>query len=288
MGAMATEHALVLSELEAALWRDHIRQRTGLFFSEARTRVLLRALQTRARVNGARHLADYYHLVVHRPDTDPEWLELLDLLLNKETSFFRHPATFEALVNDSLPELKRLKHAEGDHVLRVWSAGCSTGQEVYSLVMTLLEAPGARGWGVWVTGSDLSAAAVRRARDGYYRAYEARTVPEPYRSKYLIETQDDDRVWYRLSDEVRERATFQQFNLADPDSYPDEVQDVAICQNVLIYFQPAEREIILQRLTRRLRPGGFLFLAPAEAVGLKLNGIERVPLADASVYRRPV
>jgi chemotaxis methyl-accepting protein methylase len=288
MAATAAAQSLVLSEWEATAWRDLMRQRYGLYFSEARTRVLLRALQTRAHIHGARSLTDYYHQVVPRPDSDPEWTELLDLLLNKETSFFRHPASFEALVSDALPELKRLKHQEGDHVLRVWSVGCSTGQEVYSLVMTLLEAPAARGWEVIATGSDLSVTALGRAREGYYRPYEARTIGEAYRAKYLTEAGHDEKPCYRLSAEVRARVTFQRINLADPETYPDEVQDVAFCQNVLIYFQPAEREQILQRLTRRLRPGGFLFLAPAEAVGLRLDGIERVPLAHASAFRRPL
>jgi chemotaxis methyl-accepting protein methylase len=226
--------------------------------------------------------------MVHDPNREGEWTELVDLLLNKETSFFRHPASFEALVAEALPELQRLKQREGDRQLRLWSVGCSTGQEAYSLIMALLEAPAARGWEVQATGTDLSLVALRRAREGLYRAYETRAIGEPFRGKYLAEVHDNAGTWYRLSNAVRERAVFQRFNLMDPDTFPEEVQDVAFCQNVLIYFQPADREEILRRLCRRLRPGGYLFLAPAEAVGLKMVGFEHVPLAQASAFRRPL
>jgi chemotaxis methyl-accepting protein methylase len=275
-----------LPPLETGLWLDLIASRCCLFFSEGRLRVLSQALRQRMGQLGFRSLVDYYDFVAFRPEGQAEWPELLNLLLNHETCFFRHTPSFEALKGHVLPQLV----SEGrppDAPLRLWSAGCSTGQEPYSLAIAFLDTVGRQGGQVQVSASDISPRALERARLGRYRPFEVRSLPEDNRARYLHRLDEEHGPVYQVCDAVRELVRFDGFNLNDPDSYGVGSQDAIFCQNVLIYFAPEARAEIVGHLAERLNPGGYLFLGPAEAMGLRAAGLEPVRLESALIYRRP-
>jgi chemotaxis protein methyltransferase CheR len=211
---------------------------------------------------------------------------LLDLLLNRETGFFRHQPSFEALTGHVLPELLRDRRRPAAVPVTLWSAGCSSGQEAYSLAMAFLETTAGRRERAQVTGSDISPRALDRARQGRYRPFEVRCLPETCLSRYTRCGVDAVGPCYQVADAVRELVQFERFNLTDPDSYAVWGQDVIFCQNVLIYFAPEDREAVVGHLAGRLNPGGYLFLGPAEAVGLRVAGLEPVRLDNALIYRR--
>jgi chemotaxis methyl-accepting protein methylase len=275
-----------MSPLEMSLWRELIGQRCGLCFSENRLRLLSQSLQVRMRSLSQRSYSDYYQFVVFHPDGAAEWLELLDLLLNRETSFFRHAPSFEALTGHVLPQLLGDRRRSAGGPVTLWSAGCSTGQEAYSLAMAFLETAGRQGGRAQVSASDINPRALDRARRGRYRPFEVRCLPEVCRDQYVLRVGDGDGTQYQVCDMVRELVQFGCFNLTDPDSYHVWGQDVIFCQNVLIYFPQEARAEIVCHLASRLNTGGYLFLGPAEAVGLRVAGLEPVRLENSLIYRR--
>jgi type IV pilus assembly protein PilK len=293
---------------ECTLWRDYIRQRCGLCFSDSRLWFLRQSLWERMRLRGTQSYREYYHYVATPPAGEAEWLALLEGLLNHETGFFRHPPSFTALSEHVLPE--RLGDRSTAAPLTMWSAGCSTGQEAYSLAMVFLEltAPPTATHGqqtanekqaepqARVIGSDISSLALHKARCGLYKSYEMRSLPDTYRQRYFTMAEAGPQAVYQAGPRLRMMVEFGCVNLHDPASSPfaplpfmggrGEGVDVIFCQNVLIYFTSEDRLTIVQQLCQRLRPGGCLFLGPAEVVGLRLPSIQSVQLPDVLMYQR--
>jgi type IV pilus assembly protein PilK len=275
-----------LTELDQALWGELIRQRCGLAFSESRLGILRHALDKRVKRRGLKSYNDYYHYVLFHKWGELEWQNLLELLVNRETSFFRHLPSFTALTSYVLPRLLTGKTKSGVSLFNGWSAGCSNGQEAFSLAMALLDAAQAPHWHVRVSGTDISVQALKRARRARYQLFETRQIPEPFRSKYLRMARDGRHIWHQVAEDVQAAVQFTPFNFMDAESYGVVAYDVIFCQNVLIYFHPDDRPAVVRRLSERLLPGGYLFLGPAEMPEMDLPELEPVHLPDAVLYRR--
>jgi len=186
--------------------------------------------------------------------------EVVEALLNHETSFYRDLAVFRGLAQDALPRLAAAR--ERERRLRIWSAGCSTGQEAYSLAM-LLDAQRAQwqGWDVEILGTDISPVAIAQARGGLYSQFEAqRGLP----ITELIANFDSDREAWRLKPGLRDRVRFATHNLFDPP--PAGRFDLVLCRNVLLYFVPERRTQVFERLAEAIAPDGFLMLGAGETV----------------------
>lgn len=275
-----------MGETEFAAWREFIWRRCGLDFPESRIRFLSRCLWERVRRHAMTGYSELFYYVQHDPDGEYEWKELLELLAIKETSFFRHPPSFEALMTCVLPQLMRDKRKQGANLLTIWSAGCSAGQEAYSLAMAFLEVAGGQLWEAKISGTDLSLRALEKARRGRYRPHDVRRIPQKYCDGYMRIAEDEQGVFYQVADHVQAMVRFTYADLTALDDSQVALQDVIFCQNVLIYFKPDHRIEIVRQLCRRLNVGGYLFLAPAEVVGLRLAGVEPVVIKDALIYRR--
>jgi chemotaxis methyl-accepting protein methylase len=227
------------------------------------------------RVRRMRSLQEYYHYVAFNPAGTAEWQELLDSLLNHETSFFRHSPSFTTLTGYVLPALFQARDKHGAQTLHMWSAGCSMGQEVYSLAMgcvDFLSPPTGRypqeptglaaQWQIRVMGSDISRRALSKARQGQYKAYEIRSLPEHYRTRYFTTLGTGHNLVYHVVPQIQALVEFTHINLQDSITYPAPCfdntgvgMDIIFCQNVLIYFATASRVEIVRRLCQRLRPG---------------------------------
>jgi chemotaxis protein methyltransferase CheR len=285
---------LTTSEYEA--WREFIWQQSGLYFPENRREFLARRIWERMRVRQINSCSEYYHFVRFNTQGGKEWEDLLELLVIGETGFFRHEPSFRALA-EILPNLLLHNQERGPNTLRMWSAGCSTGQEAYSLAMLFLEtARLPQVWQAEIIATDISRRAVEKARSGLYKPFEVRYMPEYYRDKYLTvegvagatasTPSLRNTTRYRVTKRVRDMVHFGHLNLSDPTSCWVAAQDVIFCQNVLIYFKPESRVETVRHLCQRLNPGGYLFLAPAEVTGLKLPGVQLVHFEDSLVYKR--
>lgn len=282
-----------MSNPEQEIWQKFIRDRCGMDFAGGQLPFLRQQLWKRMQVHHIRSYKNYYHYVASEVTGTAEWPVLLELLLNNESSFFRHPAALKALTEHLLPELRLLKTEQGADVIAMWSVGCSTGQEPYSMAMVSLDwlaqlngTAGAyqpNGWQIEISGSDISEQALAKARQGRYKSHELRYLPDYYRQRYMRQAGDS---FYEVNEAARALVRFDYFNLTDPATFTVSGQDVIFCHNVLIYFQPEDRLKIVNALVERLNPGGYLALTPTSVKRLALAGVYRLDLPEALVYRR--
>jgi chemotaxis protein methyltransferase CheR len=206
------------------------------------------------------------------PGNEATMMVLIDALTINETTFFRNVPQLNLFARIALPEMIARKRTTGEpKQLRLWSAGCSTGQEAYTLAMLATDAVLSQpGWEVQIRATDLSPTVLDAARRGIYPKARLDTMPGPMRSRYF----DDlgDRI--RVKDGLRRHITFQHHNLRDP--FPADTFDCIFCRNVMIYFSREEQSRLAHRFKERLAPKGFLFIGHSESlqglgVGLHLR-----------------
>lgn len=277
-----------MNSAEHQLWHDLIQKRCGLHFTASRLYFLEQRLWERMSALNLASYAEYYHHLQHNGQSKKEWLKLRDAILNNESSFFRHQPSYDALIDHALPELMSLKRRRNHNHFQFWSAGCSGGQEPYSLAMASLQRLDPVVWNIRVTGTDISQSQLAKAKAGRYKQYEVRYMPTYYRDRGMARTGDADDVTtvFSIKPQIKKLVSFGTLNLHKPADYWLMDQDVIFCQNVLIYFEAANRIAIVTRLAERLAPGGFIFLGPAEVVGLRLPGMSLRRWENVLVYQR--
>lgn len=263
---------------EQEFWREEIERRCGICLTESRLYVLRSALFQEMRRAGVETLPDYHRIASQNP---AEWDLLLEGVLNHETSFFRHRPSFSALSLELIPRLVASRRRAGD-ALMLWSAGCSSGEEAYSIAIVAKELLGPSIHPFEVLGSDLSVQALEAARRGRYGPRAVADVPERMRVRYFFR----DEGGHAISAGVKSAVRFERFNLIDRATFPVLPQDVIFCQNVLIYFREPVRLKVAASLTGCLRPGGYLVVAPGELAGVRLPGMESCCWEQATVLRR--
>jgi len=243
------------------LFRNAVERRLGLHFDEQRATFLAEVLMRRAQ---SRKLsaAAYVAALMTELEASDELSTLARELTIGESYFFRHSDQFTALRDQVLPE--RLSARAASRQLRLLSAGCSSGEEAYSLAMTLGEAVAATGFSLIVQGVDLNPDALAKARSGSYTAWSLRETPEFAKRRWFTQAGREFRTKPELSALVR----FEQHNLMrdSPELLAPGTFDVIFCRNVLMYFGAERAKEVVERLTRALAPGGFLFLGHAETL----------------------
>ena len=191
--------------------------------------------------------------------------EIIDRITTQETLFFRDTAPFQALQHKVLPELFDAKATTlYPKRIRIWTAACSTGQEPYSIALTIRELlPDVDSWDINILATDISDAAIKRASRGVYTQHEiGRGLPDDLMRKHFVRHQDG----WQISDEIRSLVTFRQLNLLHPLVGLGPF-DVAFCRNVAIYFTPERRRDLFDRIAAVLSPEGYLFVGSSESLG---------------------
>ena len=216
--------------------------------------------------------------------------QVVEALLNNETYFFRDRAPFDLLARHALPKLAARR--DPGRRIRIWSAGCSTGQEVYSIAMLFAENPDKwRGWTIDVLGSDVSAGVVDRARSGTYTQFEVQRGLGINQMIRWFEECDDG---WRAVEPLRKVVRFQVHNLMESPPHPGDF-DIVLCRNVLLYLTPEKRRIAFDRLASALAPDGWLMLGAGETVigqterfgaDVEARGLYRRTDGDAVVEKR--
>jgi chemotaxis protein methyltransferase CheR len=251
----------MLSESEFRLFRDLIYEECGFNFRDEKRTFLESRLRRRMDSLGIKTAYEYYHLVRHSQQKAQELPTLLDALMICETSFFRNMPQFDLLTEDVLPDIVARKQKTGSRLIRVWSAGCSTGQEPYSAVMALLEAlPDPPSWSIRVFASDLSYTALERAQCALYRVDQVKGVDSPYLEKYFR----NENGHYAVTELVKRHVLFDYHNLKHDNGLRG--LDIVFCRNVMIYFDAEEQRRLVNRFASCLVPGGYLFLGHAESL----------------------
>ncbi len=237
---------------------EQVRERSGIDFSSYKPATIFRRLRGRMAATGSATIADY---AKHLADDAEEYAKLVNSLLIKVTEFFRDPKVFNHLRDRILPELideARLNHRP----LRVWSAGCSTGEEAYSLAITLADAigGGAGSLDVRVFATDIDSAAIAFARRGIYPPAAVQAVPAPLRERYFTRSDGG----FEVAKSLRSLMIFGEHDLGARSPFPR--IDLILCRNVLIYFSPTMQRVALETFGFSLRDGGRLVLGPSETV----------------------
>lgn len=216
--------------------------------------------------------------------------EVVEALLNNETYFFRDRQPFDLLARHALPNLAQRRQPQ--RKLKIWSAGCSTGQEVYSLAMLFAENPAAwHGWSIDLLGTDVSNTVITRARDGVYTQFEVqRGLGINQTIRWFEETSDG----WRAVDELRRHVRFQVHNVLESPPHPGAF-DIILCRNVLLYLTEEKRRLAFDRLASVLVPDGWLMLGAGETVigqterfgaDIEARGLYRLTDGDAAVEKR--
>ncbi len=270
--ARLTEHEL--SEL-----RMLIEERTGICFDESRDRFF----STRVReVLAAQKLSSGTELLRSIRKTNVEYEAFLERLLTQETSFFRYPGVYEAFEKRVLPELHTKKFWKDPRTLRVWSAGCSTGEEPYSIAITISDAlTFADTWKLEILATDVSRNALKRAENGIYSGRSLASVSPKQLETHFTKVKEG----YQVKPRLKKLVTFTHMNLASA-VYVGRM-DLIFCMNVLIYFSEERRRALVQRFYDSLEPGGYLFLGHSESISKMPVKFQAIVLNDCILYRKP-
>ncbi|MBB1518803.1 CheR family methyltransferase [Aquipseudomonas guryensis] len=276
-GVWALKPLADMSQAEFRDWQALLEERTGVVINEQRRAFLQTNLSARMRELEVADYASYFRMVTDGPRGAVEWSTLLDRLTVQETRFFRHRPSFDVL--DSYLR-GRLATDQQQQPWALWSVGCSSGEEPYSMAIcaaeVLRETESAQQFGV--TGTDISLNALSKAREALYGARKLEQMDADLCERYFA-TEVDGR--FKVVPDLAARICFARLNVLELGKAPLTGMDVIFCQNMLIYFRRWRRREILNRLAERLAPGGLLVVGVGEVVGWQHPDL--VPVADERV-----
>lgn len=243
-------------------------EKSGIHLTESKKELVKARLGKRLRKGRFQSFAEYYHYVVNDPSGE-EIVHLLDSISTNFTQFFREPHHFDYLREQVLPAL-RLRGGRNGGKVRIWSAGCSSGEEPYSIAITLLESliPVSE-WRVHILATDISTKVLGEAQRGIYPWEKVAHLPMPLLKKYFLKGEGRWDAYVMIKPEVKALVRFQRLNLREPYAF-SEPFDCIFCRNVMIYFDKKVREELVQRFYDYLEPGGTLFIGHSESLtGIK-------------------
>jgi len=275
-------HSVTMSARDFRLFSRLIEGICGIKMPDAKKNMLESRLRKRLRSLGMDSFRDYYDFVSSSEGERTEMIMMIDAVTTNKTDFFREPAHFAYLTEKVMPELLG-KMTPGQ--VRIWSAGCSSGEEPYTLAMVLSEYASTREYfNFSILATDICTEVLEKAYRGIYEEDRIAPISADLRKKYLLRSRDRNRGVVRLVPEVRSKIAFRRLNFLDSSYGLDETFQVIFCRNVLIYFDRPTQEKVLNNFCRHLQPGGHLFLGHSETI----NGLE-VPLVqvNSTIYRKP-
>ncbi len=280
----AAGFAAGITDREFEIFRALVHARTGIALTPQKRLLLQSRLAKRLRVLGLATFTEYHEYLTLRDPGGEEMVHFINGVTTHKTEFFREPHHF-AYLRDEWAPLKRLRSRRaGDRVLRFWSAACSTGEEAYSIAMTLLEALPEVGedWDLRILASDIDTDVLTHGADGTYGVDQIGPIPPPLRSRYLLRGTGPKAGLVRIRPTLRGLIVFRRISLLD-EPWPIRTRfDAIFCRNALIYFDRPTQARILERLVGFLKDDGFLMLGHSETVhGL---GLELVPVGN-TIYR---
>jgi chemotaxis protein methyltransferase CheR len=266
---------------EFTLIRDFIRERTGLYFQESKTYFVQNRLAERLTQLGCPSFMDYYYLLKYDPSQE-EIDQLVDLITTRETSFFRNPPQLAAFQSKILPEL--IERRQKERTLKLWSAGCASGEEPYTLGVILnIAVPFFGLWNLQILANDISRTALTQARRGIFPRDALKNLDPRWLQKFFLPVSNT----YHVRDEVKRLVQFSHLSLADERRMAlMQNVDVIFCRNVLIYFDLETRKRVVQRFYDSLTPGGYLLLGHSESLHTITKAFRILPYEGAFAYQK--
>ncbi len=265
-----------LADADFDLYRKLIYDESGIHFSATNRSILESRLKERLRDKKLEHVRQYYDIIVRDKE---EMKVLLDSVTTNLTRFFRNQAHFDALEKYVLPELIKIKKPSGDYKIRVWSAGCSTGEEPYTiaiLMKELLPSP----WTAEIIASDISLKSLMVGKEGFYQDAKIAGVPEATLKRHFDKVEGG----YRIHDDLRSMIRFDYHNLKNDSGLRG--LDVVFCRNVLIYFDEVAQKATVERFWDAMASKSFLFIGHSESLFGMNTRFEFVKTEWACFYRK--
>lgn len=253
---------LKMSEDTFRLIRDFIKNHCGLYFDDESKFLLEKRLSRRVENYHLKNYEDYYHILMYDKRRDEELSAIIDILTVNETYFFREISQLKAFSDEIIPEL--IEKKKDRKRLRIWSAGCSTGEEPYTIAILILEKNLLPEWEVDILGSDINQRVLHVARRGIYKKSAFRNTEDYFIRKYFT---DEGGGNYRIIDPVKGLVNFSLLNLMDPFKvgFVGEM-DVIFCRNVIIYFDQDSKKKVINNFYNRLSEDGYLLLGHSESL----------------------
>jgi chemotaxis protein methyltransferase CheR len=278
-----TDLDVELDEEAFRLLRDLIHEKFGLYFDENQRPSLRSRLQNRLASRGLRSFEDYFHDLRFGPDRAEELQSMVSHLTNNETYFYRELPQLKVFADHVLPQIKERKARAGERTLRVLSAGCSTGEEAYTLAMIVFDSGHFFwNWDVEVTGLDVDQAALDKARKGVYQHNSFRGLAPELKTRHFTTVGTSAQV----KEPIRRLVTFRRGNLVEPASFEGLAPlDAIFCRNVLIYFSDAMILRAVRIFRNILAPGGYLCLGHAESLSRITDLFQPVRFQGAMAYQ---
>jgi len=255
--------SLDLSDREFQLFQEIIYRETGIHMSDKKKKLVVARLSKRLRALNLRTFTEYYNYLKKSPQADGEIVNLINRITTNKTDFFRERHHFDFLLRELYPGMIEESRTTGIRRLRIWSAGCSSGEEPYTLAMVALEAFKAqRGWDIKVLATDLDTEMLQKAIAGIYPTQSVSPVPKDYLHKYFLRKGEN----YEANNALKSMIAFRRLNLMD-ETFPMKFPfDIIFCRNVIIYFDTKTKEELLNKFYRHLKPKGYMFIGHSESL----------------------
>jgi chemotaxis protein methyltransferase CheR len=274
-----------LTDEEFVLLRDFLYQQSGIFVAETRKYLVENRLVSRLRALGLRSFGDYYHYLRFDGNRAAELNKLFENMTTNETSFFRNGPQLDVFRDQVLLKVLDELRAKGQKKLRIWSAGCSSGEEPYTLAIIIHEALRQEipAWDIRITANDLSLAMLAAARQGLYNDYAVRTTPPDMLAKYFTR----EGSLYRIDPKLKKLVSFGQINLSDNFQLQKvERSQIVFCRNVIIYFDDDMKRSVINAFYDNLLPGGYLLIGHSESLHNLSRAFKPEHHAGSIVYRK--
>ncbi|NJB69423.1 chemotaxis protein methyltransferase CheR [Desulfobaculum xiamenense] len=265
--------------------RDFIYDKCGIYIADNRKYLLENRLRNRLKHLNLKSFGEYYYYLQYDAQRRQELNKLFEVVTTNETSFFRNPPQLKVFQDNVLGEMVDAKRRKGEKRIRIWSAGCSTGEEPYTMAIQLHEVLRSEigQWDIRITANDLSEAVLASARRGEYTEYALRTTPPEIIPRYF----EEEGGKFKVKADLKKLITFGQINLSDRMQLKRvERSDIVFCRNVIIYFDDAMKKNVISSFYDNLLPGGYLFIGHSESLHNITRAFKPVHHSGAIIYQK--
>lgn len=278
------ESSADISQKDFTRLSEFIYEQCGIKMPPVKKTMLAARLQKRLRGLGMNSFSDYCNYLFSPEGRVQEMVQMIDLVTTNKTDFFREPDHFDYLMQRVVPSWVE-KYGDGGRRLMVWSAGCSTGEEPYTLAMVLADfAESCPGFDFRILATDISTRVLEKAQQAIYDEERVAPVPQKLKQRYLLRSRDRQNGLVRVVPALRDKIRFRRLNFMDGDFGMREPLDIIFCRNVIIYFDRPTQEKLLNHFYLHMKPGAHIFMGHSET----LNGLD-VPLVmvHPTIYKKP-
>lgn len=271
-----------ITDAEFQKLREFIHSHTGISLSDHKRALVYARLARRLRHHRLDSFAEYYELLTERDSDGQELVEMINCITTNKTDFFREPHHFKFLAEKAFPEM-RARGMTGGRRIRLWSAGASTGEEPYTLAITVRESfPAVESWDIKILATDIDTRVLAHAERGEYSTEQTERIPATLLQRYFYQGEGPHAGQVQAKPSLKELIRFRRLNLMD-EPWPMKGQfDVILCRNVIIYFDRTTQRRLIERFTEMLRPEGYLMLGHSESL---IDGGGKLRHMSQSVYQ---